>query len=274
MPFLYPKIGLSMLVFIVPLKSQRASNSWERVSEMFERCIQSICNQTSANFRVIVVYHERPQIEFTHPHIQYLEVDFPPPSLPDLRSKRVDKTRKGLLGLIAAGELEPSHVMQVDADDCISKHLVEFVTQYRQSNGWFLQKGYVYTETSKSIYITRAHFHEWCGSCNILRYDLHDVIQQNLQNFPQTEEEYYQYYRHYHHEKVVERMAERGTPIKPLPFVGAVYTLGNSENIHPTNSQRLIKPTKLLPQVKSILVNLRPLTPKIRGEFGLYDVGR
>jgi len=261
-----------MLVFVVPLKSQQVSSSWERVSRLFERCIQSICNQTSDNFRIIVVCHERPQIKFIHPRIQYLEVNFPPPSLADLKSKEVDKTRKGLLGLIAAGELEPSHVMQVDADDCISKHLVEFVAKHRQSNGWFLKKGYVYTEARKFIYINRTHFHEWCGSCNILRYDLHELIQQNLQKFPLTEEDYYQYEQNYHHAKVVDRMAERGTPIKPLPFIGAVYTLGNGENIHPTNSQRLLKTNKLLSPVKKILINLRPLTPKIRSEFGLCDV--
>jgi hypothetical protein len=67
-----------VLVFVIPLKSARVSNSWERVTQLFERCVKSVCNQTSPNFHVIVVCHEKPKIEFTHSHLTYITVDFSP----------------------------------------------------------------------------------------------------------------------------------------------------------------------------------------------------
>lgn len=68
-----------MLVFIIPVKSKKIANSWERVSKLVERCLKSACNQTSPIFRAVVVCNEKPDIQFQHPHIHYVEVDFPPP---------------------------------------------------------------------------------------------------------------------------------------------------------------------------------------------------
>jgi hypothetical protein len=65
-----------MLTFIVPIKSRKIANSWTLVSQLAERTLRSICNQTSSNFRVVVVCNEKPDIQFEHPHIDYIQVDF------------------------------------------------------------------------------------------------------------------------------------------------------------------------------------------------------
>ncbi|MFE1748808.1 glycosyltransferase family A protein [Coleofasciculus sp. H7-2] len=97
-----------MIVFVVPLRSQQSSNSWDRVLKLFERCIKAICNQTSPDFRVIVICHKNPHIEFNHSHITYIEVDLPPPAPalktaalkkwedPDFAFKYLDKLQKVL----------------------------------------------------------------------------------------------------------------------------------------------------------------------------------
>ena len=56
-----------MLVFLIPIKSYKIANSWIELSKMIERCLGSVCNQTSLEFKVIVVCHERPDINFYHP---------------------------------------------------------------------------------------------------------------------------------------------------------------------------------------------------------------
>src|SRR5689334_19347682 len=104
-----------MLVFVIPLKSPQVSKSWERVSKLFERCIKSVCNQTSTDFHAVVVCNEKPKIEFTHPNITYLTVDFPNPNEKTLVSQGdTDKGRKILKGLIYAQEFSPTHTMAVD----------------------------------------------------------------------------------------------------------------------------------------------------------------
>lgn len=246
-----------MLVFIIPLKSAKVSNSWERVTQLFERCIKSVCNQTSPNFRVIVVCHEKPKIEFTHPHITYITVDFSPPNETNPVAKGdTDKGRKILKGLVYARQFSPTHTMTVDADDCVSKNLAKYIQQHPDSNGWFINKGYKYQEGSNYIYIKRSNFYKMCGSCNIIRYDLNYL--------PETAEynRGYGYYRYYiDHAKVRDILNNKAKAIKSLPFPGAVYILDTGENLF-DNSKRL----------KFSIFNRKLLNQSVKDEFGLYDL--
>ncbi|WP_017314629.1 hypothetical protein [Mastigocladopsis repens] len=248
-----------MLVFVIPLKSPQASKSWELVTKLFERCIKSICNQTSLEYRVIVVCHEQPRLEFHHPHITYIEVDFPPPNEPDAFSVgHTDKGRKILKGLIHAQEFSPSHTMAVDADDCVSKYLAEFVNQNHNCHGWFINKGYKYQNSSDYVYIKRRNFYKICGTCNILRYDLNQLPEKPEYNRG------YGYYKFYvDHEKVRDNLAEKGTPIKPLPFPGAVYIVSTGENLY-------YGTTKLTFSI----FNRKALNKSIREEFSLYPLSK
>lgn len=246
-----------MLVFVVPLKSRKVSQSWERVCQLFERSIKSICNQTSPDFRVIVVCNDQPEITFTHPHITYLEVDFPPPkeSSPIVNGD-TDKGRKILAGVNYARQLAPSHTMFVDADDCVSKHLAEFVNKHSTSNGWFINKGYKYREGSKFIYLKNQEFHHLSGSCNIIKYELNDLPEN-----PEYDRGcgYYKFY--IFHKRISSILAEKGTPIAPLPFAGAVYVLENGENLSANKYQPSFN-----------WLNCRILTPATKDEFGLYKL--
>lgn len=259
-----------MLVFIVPLKSPQASKSWEHVSKLFERCVKSVCNQTSPEFRVIVVCNSKPCIEFSHPHITYIEVDFPVPPV-DFDARTLDKGRKVVTGLIFARKFHPSYTMSVDADDCVSKYLAEFVNQNSQGNGWFVNKGYEYQDGSKHIDIRRKDFYKVCGTSSILDY--------NLYNLPETVkyERLHEYY--IVHAKVREAMSEKKMPIEPLPFSGAVYiSARNGENI--TLQERFFEkltsnPRKLFRPMKKALFQVftsTSLTSSIRDEFGIYDI--
>ena len=103
-----------MLVFIIPVKSPLISSDWSLCSRLFERCVKSVCNQTSVNFRVVVVCNEKPQTTFGSPHVEYLTVDFPPPisekvsPLIGLESpKEADKANKILVGIAHAKQLIP-----------------------------------------------------------------------------------------------------------------------------------------------------------------------
>lgn len=246
-----------MLVFIIPLKSQKVSKSWEQVSKLFERTIKSICNQTSPEFRAIVVCNEKPQIEFSHPHIKYIEVDFPPAKgKTQLAIGHTDKGRKILMGLISAREFAPSHTMAVDADDCVSNKLAEFVNQNHRANGWFINRGYKYQDGSEYIYVKRNNFYKICGSCNIIRYDLHDLTK------PAEFNRGYGYYKDYiDHEKVKDLLERKETPLQPLPFAGAIYIGETGENIYYQTSK-----------LNFNLINRRRLNKGLCEEFGLYKI--
>ncbi|MBH8551191.1 glycosyltransferase family 2 protein [Nostocaceae cyanobacterium CENA357] len=245
-----------MLVFVIPLKSPQVSKSWERVTKLFERCIKSVCNQTSPDFRAIVVCHEKPRIDFAHPHITYLTVDFPPANETNpVAQGNTDKGRKILKGLIYAQQFYPTHTMAVDADDCVSKKLAEFVNQNPNCHGWFINKGYKYQEGSKYIYLKRSNFYKMCGTCNIIRYDLN--------NIPETAEynRGYGYYKYYiDHAQVRDILKRESKNINPLPFAGAVYVVETGEHLF-YDSNRL----------KFNIFNRRLLNESLRNEFGLHN---
>jgi hypothetical protein len=265
-----------MLVFLIPIKSPKVAKSWTELSKMFERCLGSACNQTSSEFRVIVVCHERPEISFHHPQVQYIEVNFPIPGS-TLPEKMKDKEKKLAVGLLAARELQPTHIMPVDADDCISKRLVSFVAQNPQSNGWYIDIGYEYQEGSRKIMVRKENFYKLCGTCNIINYRLFSLPDKVLGDEPLTGHDNFLE----GHPSAKISLAARGTPIEPLPFPGAIYVrdqIGESTCMqepliatfkrNPKQALRGIKKTLLAPLIQ------RELTDEIRAEFNLYPLNQ
>lgn len=262
-----------MLCFIIPLKSARVSNSWELVSKLFERTIRSVCNQTTPDFRVIVVCHERPNIEFDHPNITYIEVDLPIPTWKDDKdhaSREQDKQKKIFMGLIHARQFNPTHVMLVDADDCVSRNLAAFVGSNPQCNGWFFVRGYEHKDGSQSVLLRRKKFHLKCGTSFILKYDL--IVPSENTTIDDIDRKFL------YHQNLVEIMARKGKPLEPLPFAGAVYVTENGANY--TNQKKLhlqalnSNTDKFFFYVRRYgkKIFARPLTNSLKEEFGIYDV--
>lgn len=250
------------------------SSSWKRASLLFERCVKSICNQTSNNYKVVVVCHEIPIIEFSHQNINYVQVDFAPPKSKTLNEKLLDKQRKALAGLLYAKQLDPSHIMQVDADDCVSRHLAAFVERYHQGNGWFINQGYEYEDGSQFIYFNRSSFHLKCGSSNIIKYSAYQVSETQ----EKSDEQVYTL----GHRNIEKSMRRRNMPIEALPFPGAIYNICNGENIYyqknlddPDNPRKVHNSDGFwLRQAKRTYKRLASqlLTNSIRDEFGLYPL--
>ncbi|MBD2072862.1 glycosyltransferase family 2 protein [Phormidium sp. FACHB-592] len=263
-----------MLMFIIPVKSQRAATSWPALSKLFDRCLRSVCNQTSTDFQVLVVCNERPQTSFEHPNVTYLEVDFPPPKA-DYGAKVDDRAKRVVAGLLAVRDLQPSHVMSVDADDCISQQIAAFVSQHKDSNGWYVNSGYEYEEGSHKISIRRKDFHKICGTCNIINYRLFSLPEKML-----PYEELTGYDRFLGgHPLAKGDLAERGAPIEPLPFPGVVFvrdSAGESVSMQETLLAKLKRnPKEVLRGIKKAVMapmNEQLLTNEVRENFSLFPI--
>jgi hypothetical protein len=263
-----------MLVFVIPVKSPEVSTSWSHLSQLFERCLRSVCNQTASSFKVIVVCNEKPDISFHHPSVKYLQVDFPPP-LYEYGAKMEDRSKKVVAGLLEAKELNPSHVMLVDADDCISKRIAALAEQNPTSNGWFVDRGYEYIDGSQRISVRRSGFYKMCGTFNIIRYDLFRLPEKLL---PYDKISGYDRFLT-GHSLAREDLESRGTPLEPLPFPGTIYirdSFGESATLQESWLARFKRhPKEPLHAVKRILfspVNEKFVIEEIRQEFGLYNM--
>lgn len=237
-----------MLIFIVPLKSKQVAKDWTRATRLLERCIHSILSQTSKEFEVIVICHERPEIAIEHPSLSYIEANFPPPVLGQkniISHMDRDKNQKMWLGLEHARQANPSHVMFVDADDCVSCRISEFVNQNPLANGWLLESGYVYKDGSDRIFYKKSKFYLMSGTSHIIRYSLFD--NKNIFSTYRNSSEPL-------HQLIINILAEQCTPLTPLPFAGAVYIIENGENINADkNSDRSGRETTFSSFKNSIL---------------------
>lgn len=257
-----------MLVFIIPVKSPAISPDWSLFSRLFERCLRSVCNQTSPNFKVVVVCNEKPQTTFESPHVEYLMVNFPPPGsekvslLIGIQSpKESDKAKKILAGLTYAKKFNPSHTMIVDADDCISKNIAKFVEKNPDGDGWYIKKGYIYKEGKKYIYLNLKNFNHLCGTAIIIKYYLAKLLI--------NEGTYYDH---------CAVSLNNDIQLKPLPFTGAIYSIENKENYRMTveaveelnNNIYQNGITSLLGKINKYRIYL--LTNSIRQQFGLYKL--
>ncbi|OKH20357.1 hypothetical protein NIES593_19230 [Hydrococcus rivularis NIES-593] len=253
-----------MLVFIIPLKSPQVSKSWENVCSIFERTLRSVCNQTSSNFKVIVVCNQKPDITYNHPKVIYLVDTFPIPKPEVGFSKELDRTRKMLAGIIYAKKLEgTTHIMLVDADDCVSNRLADYVETHPNEPGWLVTSGYWYRESSNFVKVMRKAFYEYCGTSNILRADIYDVDTYNEENVNKL----FKYYRH----KIIKKNLEnKRVHLAPLPFKGVVYIVHHGENTYYAvgNKHHKISLKSRFLRWKTLLDN-RFLTPKIKEEFSL-----
>ncbi|MCC7174753.1 MAG: hypothetical protein IT159_06115 [Bryobacterales bacterium] len=244
-----------MLAFVVPLKSAAASNSWDRVTRLVRRTLRSVCAQTCPDFRAVVACHDIPDIGFEDERVEYLRVDFPPPG-PDLGERIRDCASKTLTGLHRALALRPAHVMLLDADDCVSNRLAAHAARHPDANGWYINRGYFWREGLESVHVERRRFHQWCGSSHIYRRDL-------LELPPLPARDWF-----YRHSQAVRHMRERGTPLSPLPFPGAVYLISHGDNMN--DYAGILWPRNPVKRLLRRVLYHRSLTPGMRAEFGLY----
>ena len=264
-----------MLTFIIPVKSKKISRSWNLLSRLLERTLKSICSQTSENFSAVVICNERPELRFSHPNIYFLEVDFPAPepislslenrqgydcihSL-DIAQKNADKARKILAGINFAKKMNPTHVMVVDADDCVSCRLAAFVEQSPNVDGWVMRRGYMYREGGRLLYVNLKRFNHVSGTSIIVKTPLHCALFENPEfyfcSFDQLP----------------------GIDMKPLPFPGALYSMMNGENILMSAQTFGQMQGQILSSIPALIQKLsryrvRLLDRSVIQEFGLYDV--
>lgn len=267
-----------MLLFLIPLKSSKVSNSWENTCLLLERSLRSICAQTHADFKVLVVCHEKPQLAFQHAAIEFLSVDFPRPKPVDyneafpMREPNRDKHKKVLFGLLHAQTLGPSHVVLMDADDLVSQQLVAFVGQNETSPGWYIEQGFEYCEGSEKLVFIKDRFYGKCGSSHIVRFDLLEKIAQNT-SIDTVD------HRFLHHQDVRRLVEEQGAALAPLPFPGAVYVTNHGDNVWA--SQGILRQRYAQTPLKVAAFYLRKFykdaiakkpSASLASEFNLYDL--
>ena len=252
-----------MICFLVPVKSEKLSSDWAKFSELVNRSLKSINGQKDEDFQIVVACHELPTNKFEHPRVHYIEVDFGVPELTnedwekDRQLKEGDKARKIQHAFKYANDhFDVDYFMVVDSDDCIHNGISKYVNSRLKDNipGWYVDKGYFYTEGSKFAFMIKSNFNVRCGTCIIIKKELFPQV---LQHEP---------YLYYFHEKIE---LEDNLSLLPYPKPAALYSMANGENHYMSQSKmmNLVNQTKLFTteHIKSVYSKLSRYRPTFIG---------
>lgn len=256
-----------MFYFGVPLRSQRSSRDWAQVCERFRGTMQSICRQTVSDFTVLVACHEVPEWKgMGDSRIRVIQAPFAAPAEDDYRGQMVDKGRKVHLLLSTIKQLGVGRYMQVDADDLVSRRIVEFAQQRPETAGWVIRLGYEYRVGSDFVQINPL-MHRHCGTTHIVTL-LDDDLPDDMSDADSAEARERYVLRRPHH-AWSRGFAALGRGFKTLPFVGCAYVTGYSDN-HSLNKPA--QPQRRRFNVRDLILAASPrisLSGRIRDEFGL-----
>ena len=261
------------LTFIIPVRHQENCKDWPTLKTRLTDTIRSICAQDNPNWNAVIIANHGADLPDMPPGFQVIRVAYPPNPLHEqgqsdketfYESFRLDKGRRILAGMLATGTMR--YAMVVDDDDFVSRRLTSFVAEHPTANGWYVHNGYVWGDQGTLLYRYNG-FSSLCGTSHIIRADLYDLP-------PTIEVATDTYIKKMlgSHVQIEGYLANRGTPLAPLPFVGAVYRIGHS-GAHSKSADLishfffhrwlLKKPTELVRR----LSRLRWLTESVRREF-------
>ena len=204
-----------MLSFVIPFKSFEASNCWTEVCLLLEQTLESICKQTSQNYKVIVVCTQIPEIQFYSPLVKYVQIAVDPAITNSLESRRRDKLKKIQVGCNLSRAFDCDYIMVVDSDDLISDRIAEFVDDQIDQDGWIFDTGYVHEKVTEEFYTIKSGFYYHCGTCLILKPHLMEMLFDYENGW-------------FDHE--LNAFRRQNIILPHLPFNGAIYRSTNGQN--------------------------------------------
>ncbi|MDO7866979.1 glycosyltransferase family A protein [Nocardioides jiangxiensis] len=226
-----------MLAFVTSLRHPHNSADYGRVEQLLQETLGSVTAQTSDDYVVYVVGNRAPA--FTLPdRTFFVPVDFAPPV--DVAGPQFelgpfvrDKGTKIGIGLAAAREHRPDHVMIFDADDYVHHDIAALSSSDPDANGWLVEEGYIYSR-ARQAYQVQKRFFGVCGTSHVVAWRAYDVPQ----DLPltATQDEVAEAYGERlgallgaHRNKRI-WLSKHGNKLDPMPFRGAVYQVDTGEN--------------------------------------------
>lgn len=211
-----------MFVFTMILASPEwKRDSWSRVSEICNNSIRSVLNQTSKNFRLVLVCNEPPQDMVEDEKIILQRTDLPCPT--DYKGVLRDINLKIKLAMSVARQFAPAYIMRIDADDFVSNRVVAYTEQHPNENGWYFKWGYCYDYWTQDFCL-QPNFHLMCGTAHIINCTEKDFPD----SLSTADEEWLNFI--WEHQGINELLEPMGRKLKPFPFLAVVRSVNTGVN--------------------------------------------
>ena len=261
------------VTFIIPVRHQDNARDWGALKANLAQTMASISNQTSDDWRAVIVANEQADLPALPERFEVERVTFPPNDMHErggaeledfLEAFRFDKGRRVLKGMLRARDSR--FFMIVDDDDFVSARIVEHAAANADANGWVINRGYVWNDGGR-VLLQHDDFNRLCGTSLIIRSDLYALPDR----FDDASCEWIKAMLG-SHVRIAGILADGGTPLATLPFRGAVYRVAHagSHSTAPSllrtyffSAGAIRRPRRLLRDA----VKLRWVSGKVRKEF-------
>ena len=215
--------------FVIPLRSAKTAQSWDRVCADLRATVTSLLRQTDPRFRIILSCAEMPDMGgIVDERIEIISQRYDVPV--DFAGYARDKMLKKRAAAYRVRQGGGGYVMLVDADDLVNTELVSYVLRDDNRAGYFIKRGFLlYTATNRTEEI--EDFWRKCGTSYVCWFDPAELPAGD--DSPETPFDAFK-----NHRLAVETAASQGKSLAALPFAGAVYRLESGENLsthHPNN---------------------------------------
>ena len=217
-----------LIVFGIPLKSKKNSRDWDAVQNNLRRTLRTLFWQRDANFHVIVCGHDKPDFGKFEDKVSWLPVHWDPPTAKEQYSQ--DKSRKRKWILVNLNRLleanEGLYYFLLDADDLLSKDVVEFIRSNDNRTGYLVDKGYVFDNSNGNLAKMNKDsrpFYKSCGSSAVFWLDKKDL--------PKKLSDKTTFWSALiDHKEYPEVCEAHGRPLRTFPFYAAMYMLNHGNN--------------------------------------------
>jgi hypothetical protein len=264
---------MSLLTFIIPVRHQDNARDWGLLKANLSQTATSIASQAHPGWRALVVANEGADLPALPVGFDVVRVTFPPNNLHEMGEAdleavydafRADKGRRVLAGMLAARDSR--FFMIVDDDDFVSARIAGHAAENPDANGWTVERGYIWDDGGRLL-LGYDEFNHLCGTSLIVRADLYGLPER----FEDASLDWIKTMLG-SQVRIADILAERGTPLCPLPFRGAVYRVahGGSHSKAPSlvtkyflSREAMKRPRRLLRH----LARLRLVDDGARREF-------
>lgn len=235
----------------MPVRSPKVSKDWKKISRLCCKSVKSIYRQESDQYNIKIVCNEEPEGICRKDSLGIIKVDFSAPS--DKEEMMSDKIKKSRVGIINCKKRKGDYVNILDPDDRISRNLVSKIENEKSSELKIMKKGYVWPHQKPFVF-------KW----NRLNIVFHRY---NGKNMPKNMKDEGDYLIEKNHAKKEELAKKRGISVSKINFRGYLYTTDIEDNHSGTSFMSYLHKKRFL----SKLLSVRPLTKKIKREFGVWD---
>ena len=250
--------------FGIPLRSKASSSNWQNVCRLLEYTIKSTLNQTNQQFAALIAGQDEPDTDvLNNSKVTFLKVPFGEPARAEEYWK--DQRRKRRLLLAELKARGGGYLMFLDADDLVSKKLVEFVLRDNNRVGYTITDGFTFGLETRRLRSINTSFHQMCGSSCILFFTTTEL--------PDTYNDDNRYLcdEFEHHQTFREDALRLGRPLGNVPFRAAIYIRQTGDN--QSVKRGLVPPTSRLKAIIGPLVsqflNSHELEKEVTRDFGI-----